>query len=359
MAPGWGHLVEQIDGSCTILASFTYDTTGTLSSVVLGNPNSGPRYYYAYDAQGNVVDVTDSSGTVVASYSYDAFGALTSSSENFPNGWSNPFRYDGAQGVRYDSETGLYWMSVRAYDPTLGRFISHDPLGRMAAMGLDTQPYVYAGNNPVNNTDPSGMIIMGSNGEKAVRTSKGTKIITSAGNASGHFERGGIRKKKGSGSGLHSAKSSGSSPEGGVGPICLKPIDCAGLPHSHPSKDAPNQFPSPPASCQGFENWDARVVTTVFGTGLWLNTCVIGALASGGSGVVDGGVGFFSAWLAAKLAGAAADLAGPVGAFAGVLVAGYAWWLWLDDQDICHPHGRGAILWFITWIEAYYVGCPE
>src|SRR5579885_1383012 len=165
MAPGWGHLVEQIDGSCTILASFSYDTNGTLTSVVLGNPNSGPRYYYAYDAQGNVVDVTDSSGTVVASYSYDAFGALTSSSENFPNGWSNPFRYDGAQGVRYDSETGLYWMSVRAYDPTLGRFLSHDPLGRLAKLGLNTQPYVYAGNNPVNYTDPSGMLIFrGTNG---------------------------------------------------------------------------------------------------------------------------------------------------------------------------------------------------
>ncbi len=159
MAPGWGHLVEQIDGSCTILASFTYDTTGTLSSVVLGNPNSGPRYYYAYDAQGNVVDVTDSSGTVVASYAYDAFGALTSSSESFPNGWSNPFRYDGAQGVRYDSETGLYWMSVRAYDPTLGRFISHDPLGRLAKLGLNMQPYVFVHNNPVKYTDPTGMLI--------------------------------------------------------------------------------------------------------------------------------------------------------------------------------------------------------
>jgi RHS repeat-associated protein len=155
-----GHLVEQTDGAGTILASFTYDTNGTLTSVVLGNPNSGPRYDYVYDGQGNVVALTDSSGNVVASYSYDAFGALTSSSETFPNGWSNPFRYDGAQGVRYDAETGLYWMTVRAYDPALGRFLSHDPLGRLAALGLDTQPYVYAGNNPVNNTDPSGMLFI-------------------------------------------------------------------------------------------------------------------------------------------------------------------------------------------------------
>jgi RHS repeat-associated protein len=169
-----GHLAEQTDGSGTILASFTDDTTGTPTSVVLGDPNSGPRYDYAYDAQGNVVNVTDRSGTVVASYAYDAFGALVSSSESFPNGWSNPFRYDGAQGVRYDAETGLYWMSVRAYDPTLGRFLSRDPLGRLAAMGLDMQPYAYAGNNPVNYSDPSGMLfISGPSGEIATPAPSG------------------------------------------------------------------------------------------------------------------------------------------------------------------------------------------
>ncbi len=124
-----------------------------------------------------VAAVTDSSGTVVASYTYDAFSALTSSSESFPNGWSNPFRYDGGQGVRYDTETGLYWISVRAYDPTLGRFISHDPLGRLAAMGLDTEPYVYTYNNPVNYTDPSGLYIPGPNGERAIITSAGPRIV--------------------------------------------------------------------------------------------------------------------------------------------------------------------------------------
>lgn len=66
----------------------------------------------------------DASGNSVASYSYDAFGQLTSFSESFGSGvtWTNPYRYDGRDGVRYDGETGLYWMSVRAYDPALGRF---------------------------------------------------------------------------------------------------------------------------------------------------------------------------------------------------------------------------------------------
>lgn len=52
-----------------------------------------------------MVALTDASGTVVASYTYDAFGSITSS-ENISNGWSNPYRYDGADSVLYDGEKG-------------------------------------------------------------------------------------------------------------------------------------------------------------------------------------------------------------------------------------------------------------
>ncbi len=142
--------------------TFVYDGKGTPASVTLDAGMGAARYSYVYNGHGDVVALTDSSGNVVASYSYDEFGNLTNSSENFPGatyGWSNPYRYDGAQGVRYDPETGLYWMSVRAYDPTLGRFISHDPLGRLATQEVDNKPYVYAGNNPVNKTDPLGLYV--------------------------------------------------------------------------------------------------------------------------------------------------------------------------------------------------------
>ena len=45
---------------------------------------------------------------------------------------------------------------MRAYDPTLGRFLSRDPLGRVPLLGWADQPYVYAGNNSLVNVDPSG-----------------------------------------------------------------------------------------------------------------------------------------------------------------------------------------------------------
>jgi RHS repeat-associated protein len=132
------------------------------------------------------VNLVDGSGTVVASYAYDTWGNLTSSSENFGSGvtWTNPYRYDGRDGVRYDASDGLYWMQVRAYDPTVGRFISHDPLGR-APLFFSDQPYVYAGNNPLSNVDPSGQRTSGADEsqikQQAKNQAKNTAIKTQTG----------------------------------------------------------------------------------------------------------------------------------------------------------------------------------
>jgi RHS repeat-associated protein len=69
---------------------------------------------------------------VVATYTYDTWGNLTGATEiiSNANGWTNPYRFDGRDGVRSDAATGLDWMATRAYDPTTGRFIARDPLGR-------------------------------------------------------------------------------------------------------------------------------------------------------------------------------------------------------------------------------------
>jgi RHS repeat-associated protein len=100
---------------------------------------------------------SDASGAVVASYSYDTWRHLAASSESIPNanGWVNPYRFDGRDGVRCDAATGLDWMATRAYDPTIGRFISHDSLGRVP-FNLADNPYIYADNNLLSNIDPSG-----------------------------------------------------------------------------------------------------------------------------------------------------------------------------------------------------------
>lgn len=48
---------------------------------------------------------------------------------------------------------------ARYYDPSIGRFISKDPVpSELQALGEEAGTYVYAGNNPVMRTDPSGLL---------------------------------------------------------------------------------------------------------------------------------------------------------------------------------------------------------
>lgn len=53
----------------------------------------------------------------------------------------------------YDQEIALYHMGARYYDPQLGRWLSEDPAGIAGGLNL----YAYAGNDPVNRRDPTGL----------------------------------------------------------------------------------------------------------------------------------------------------------------------------------------------------------
>ena len=57
-------------------------------------------------------------------------------------------------GRESDTETGLYFYRARYYDPTIGRFLSEDPIG-----GEDGKQnfYTYASNDPVDRFDPTGL----------------------------------------------------------------------------------------------------------------------------------------------------------------------------------------------------------
>ena len=93
-----------------------------------------------------LVDPTD---TVADAYTYDAFGNLVSGG----SGIANPFRYLGGEGYYSHQTTTLLQTGARYYLPSLGRFISEDPIG--FAGGLN--PYLYCDNDPVNLSDPTGL----------------------------------------------------------------------------------------------------------------------------------------------------------------------------------------------------------
>jgi len=132
------------DGA-NIVAEITDNVVTTYSRGLrlISTKTGTTKYYYHPNPHGDVTKLTNASGAVVESYTYDAFGNVTAA-----NNLDNPFRYAGEY---YDIEIGLIYLRMRWYDPSLGRFISEDPI----RAGFNW--YAYCHNDPVNFIDPSGL----------------------------------------------------------------------------------------------------------------------------------------------------------------------------------------------------------
>ena len=107
--------------------------------------------------QGDVVAILNSSGVQVVGYTYDAWGRPLSTTGSMSStlGLYNPLRY---RGYVYDTETGLYYLQSRYYNPTWGRFISAAVVAYLGADGklVSYNLFTYCGNNPVMGYDPTG-----------------------------------------------------------------------------------------------------------------------------------------------------------------------------------------------------------
>jgi RHS repeat-associated protein len=124
--------------------AYTRTPAGQLISTRTGTGSN----YYLTDNLGSVVGEVDATGTKTAAYAYDPYGRSRTISG--PAATSNPWRYTSGYT---DTSTGLTKLGARYYDPTTGRFTQPDPSGQ------ETNIYRYAGDNPVNNTDTTGLNI--------------------------------------------------------------------------------------------------------------------------------------------------------------------------------------------------------
>ncbi len=114
-------------------------------------------YFYVRNAQGDIIGLIDKAGAQVASYTYDSWGKLISIEGTLKDsvGVKNPYRY---RGYRYDTETGLYYLQSRYYNPEWGRFISTDAIVGQTGELLGHNMFAYCKNNPINRKGDTGLL---------------------------------------------------------------------------------------------------------------------------------------------------------------------------------------------------------
>jgi RHS repeat-associated protein len=126
---------------------------------------------YHTDGLGSVRALTSITGTLVQTYQTDAFGVPTRTQG--PS--AQPFRFTGEQLL---PETDFVNLRARQYDPATGRFLSRDPFAGFVIDPQSLNRYAYAGNNPVNNVDPSGFAYRKSIGPDGDRRTVGGNAST-------------------------------------------------------------------------------------------------------------------------------------------------------------------------------------
>ena len=167
-------------------------------------------YIYKKNIQGDIIGIYDSNNVLICKYIYDAWGnhktlilsnngeyvdiSSTSDYTNINNNYIfiatlNPFRY---RSYYFDTETGLYYLNSRYYDPELGRFINADSLDNIDTDNLNGfNLYMYCADNPVNMIDENGNMpkwlkwLAVAVGAVLVVAAVATLVVTSGGSALG------------------------------------------------------------------------------------------------------------------------------------------------------------------------------
>ena len=143
---------------------YLYDESGAPIGLQYRNKTYGTytfdTCYFEKNLQGDIIAIYTESGAKIGSYTYDAWGNCTASTESGTTTIQkqivrtlNPFRY---RGYYYDTETGLYYLQSRYYNPQWGRFLNADGYVSTGTGLLGYNMYAYCSNNPVNYYDPKG-----------------------------------------------------------------------------------------------------------------------------------------------------------------------------------------------------------
>jgi RHS repeat-associated protein len=135
----------ETDGMGKIVERFVYSDGSNSPDYMV---KDGVTYRFVADQSGSIrLVINVATGEITERIDYDAFGnVLLDTNPGF-----QPF---GFAGGLYDQHTGLTHFGVRDYDPSAGRFLSHD---LMILNGGASSGYAYSNDNPTNYTDVTGL----------------------------------------------------------------------------------------------------------------------------------------------------------------------------------------------------------
>lgn len=137
-------LVAEFNGSGTLLQRYVHGPhdDDPLIWYEGGTVSAAARRSLQSDYQGSIASIADSAGNSRSINRYDEYGIPD------PN---NAGRF-GYTGQLWLPELALNYYKARFYNPRIGRFLQTDPIGYKEDFNL----YTYVGDDPTNDTDPSG-----------------------------------------------------------------------------------------------------------------------------------------------------------------------------------------------------------
>jgi len=141
------HVWADFNESGEVLARYLY---GEIVDDILARYRASDGIaWYLTDHLSTVRDIINNAGELLTTIHYNSFGQILEISDP---AFVDRYLYTGRE---FDLITGLYYYRARWYDPSLGRFLSQDPIG---FRGGDANLYRYTFNGPTNATDPTGLL---------------------------------------------------------------------------------------------------------------------------------------------------------------------------------------------------------
>ncbi|UCV27889.1 RHS repeat-associated core domain-containing protein [Ferribacterium limneticum] len=146
----WDHLLAEMGSSGEAL--MTYVWNGDILTGIIVHQPQRTVYTVQVDHLGTPYQVRTLDGKIVWRWEPDGYGRTQPNED--PDGDGKKLTLNVRfPGQYFDRESGLHYNWHRYYSPKIG-YISPDPIG----LAGGPNPYTYANQNPLNRTDPKGLL---------------------------------------------------------------------------------------------------------------------------------------------------------------------------------------------------------